>query len=125
MKKLVRILICIVLTAGYVVRPVAPFIEYVIRKNYIEKNLCINRDVKESCCHGKCYLDRQLAKTQEERPSDKENNPGDNRNKLVDDHLFSVISPVLPAENKVFRFYEYDAILVNSISDPPFIPPKG
>jgi hypothetical protein len=62
-KQKVYILLHLSILVFYVFRPVLPFIEYAINKNYIAKNLCINKDKPKSCCKGKCYLKKQLAKS--------------------------------------------------------------
>jgi hypothetical protein len=35
-------------------------LNYQINKDFISKNLCVNRDEPDSCCHGKCELKKQL-----------------------------------------------------------------
>ena len=63
----------------YIFRPILPYIEYAINKDFIVKNLCINRYKPHSCCEGKCYLEKQLKKS-----SDSNNDPKDNNtNKKV------------------------------------------
>jgi len=41
-------------------------LNYEMNKSYISKNLCENRSKPKSCCHGKCYLKKQLAKADKE-----------------------------------------------------------
>lgn len=53
----------IIVLAAYLVIPALPIIDYLIHKDYIAKNLCVNRDKPRSCCKGKCYLVKQLKKT--------------------------------------------------------------
>jgi hypothetical protein len=36
-------------------------LEYQVNKDFIAKNLCINRAKPLSCCAGKCYLDKKMA----------------------------------------------------------------
>jgi hypothetical protein len=36
-------------------------LEYQVNKDFIAKNLCINRAKPASCCAGKCYLNKKLA----------------------------------------------------------------
>jgi hypothetical protein len=45
-------------------------LDFKINENYIAKTLCINRDNPMSCCHGKCFLCKRLAKdeTQQQAP---------------------------------------------------------
>jgi len=47
-------------------RPVAPFVEYVINYDYIAKVLCINKDKPELSCNGKCQLMKKLAQQEQD-----------------------------------------------------------
>lgn len=35
-------------------------LEYQLNKDYIAKNLCVNRAKPSCCCHGKCYLTKKM-----------------------------------------------------------------
>ncbi|WP_294250863.1 hypothetical protein [uncultured Chryseobacterium sp.] len=48
------------------VRPVLPLISYAVHYEYIVKNLCENRNVPQSTCKGKCYLEKELSKTEKQ-----------------------------------------------------------
>lgn len=48
------------------IRPVLPMINYVVNYDYIVKNLCENRNVADSNCNGKCYVEKELAKTEKQ-----------------------------------------------------------
>jgi hypothetical protein len=37
-----------------------PYLEYVVFKSYIAKNLCVNKNTPKSCCQGKCFREKQL-----------------------------------------------------------------
>jgi hypothetical protein len=37
-------------------------LDYTINKNYIASTLCENRSKPACCCHGKCFLKKQLQK---------------------------------------------------------------
>lgn len=53
---------------------VLPYIEYMVNYDYISTVLCINKEVKESTCHGKCHLSKQIGKTiQDKIPVENEN----------------------------------------------------
>ncbi len=47
-------------------RPIAPFVEYVINYDYIAKVLCINKDKPELSCNGKCQLMKKLEQQQQD-----------------------------------------------------------
>lgn len=46
----------VILSLVLVVKPLTPFIEYAVNKDYIAEVLCINREKPEMECDGKCYL---------------------------------------------------------------------
>ena len=37
-----------------------PYIQYNLLEDYIAENLCVNRYDEDSCCHGKCFLEKQI-----------------------------------------------------------------
>ena len=45
------------------VRPLVPIMEYYANYDYIASVLCENRDKPYLECNGKCYLEKQIAKT--------------------------------------------------------------
>ena len=51
-------------------RPLIPLIDYLINQDYVAEFLCINKDVPEMQCKGKC----QLAKKIEEQKQEKQKN---------------------------------------------------
>jgi len=38
-------------------------VSFYVQQDYIAKNLCEKKDVENNCCHGKCQLKKELAKT--------------------------------------------------------------
>jgi len=42
-------------------------LDYQLNKDYIAKNLCENRNKPKCCCCGKCFLKKQLAKSDKEQ----------------------------------------------------------
>lgn len=73
----------------YLLRPVTPFIEYALNKEYIAKNLCINRNKPKSCCEGKCHLKKQLAKSDPANDSEGNNNTKKTQQKNLDEFVKS------------------------------------
>lgn len=41
-------------------------LNYVVNYDYIVKNLCENRNVADSDCKGKCYVSKELSKTEKQ-----------------------------------------------------------
>lgn len=54
-----------------VFKPLIPLVEYAAFYDYIKNELCVNKDVPEMHCNGKCHLKSQLAKASD---SEKGNN---------------------------------------------------
>jgi len=107
----------------YLIRPSLPYIEYVIRQDYIEKNLCVQKDYPENTCHGKCYLHEQLNKqsdTHDTETSDDKIIP----DKKMDDHLqaFSVIPEIFEKEITVSGYYVVPGTVSFVLNI--FVPPK-
>lgn len=51
------------------IRPVLPLVNYAVNYDYIVKNVCIQRDIQNSNCKGKCFLGKELAKTEKQSTS--------------------------------------------------------
>ena len=64
--KYVLTILFISLTAMQTFSKMIVLLGYEWNKDYISKNLCVNRDKPKSCCHGKCYLNKKLV--QDEQP---------------------------------------------------------
>jgi hypothetical protein len=108
----------------YILRPVLPFIEYSLLKDYIAKNLCINKDVPESTCDGKCFLNDQLKKSTDPVDTDRDNSKKTDQRPNVEDHLKSdeVITKPFQKYRIVTRFFNPG--ISNSWTSLVFVPPK-
>lgn len=105
-------------------QPLMPWIEYAVFKDYIAEHLCINRDKPDSCCEGKCFLEKRLKEVNHDEQQDK-NLPGNTKTDIT---LYTlplivteqVIRPHLKTE--VLRETEdYSFHLVRRIFHPPEI----
>ncbi len=52
-------------------RPVLPLLDYAFNYKYISQNLCENKNKPQLLCNGKCYVIKELLKS--EKQSNKEN----------------------------------------------------
>jgi len=118
-------LICsIFLTLYMVFRPLIPLAEYAVNYDYISKVLCINKSRPEVHCNGKCYLSKELAKTNDTDPSplNKTKNSGQ---KILDTYIPSGITEVtitekIPFFNFSFTYEEaYSFLFLKHIFRPP------
>lgn len=48
------------------IRPVLPMLNYMINYEYIVKNLCENRKLKDFDCKGKCYISKEIEKSEKQ-----------------------------------------------------------
>jgi ATP-dependent Zn protease len=62
-----------------------PRVEYSIFKDYIAKNLCIKKDVKNNCCEGKCFLKKQIKEVDENSSENSNSNNNSNNKKIQND----------------------------------------
>jgi hypothetical protein len=113
----------IVLTA-YLIIPVLPVIDYLIHKDYIAKNLCVNRKKLHSCCKGKCYLVKQLKKTSTKTEGESKNTEKRIQLRETDEFLASKCwQPVLQKieiHYLIFNSTNFQLLALNAV----FVPPK-
>lgn len=108
----------------YLFRPLLPYFDYIINRDYIIENLCIEKDKPENTCNGKCYLHEQLNK-QSETPdattNDKDKLVPDKR---MDDHLqgSQTFSGNFEYKAVVSRFYPVPG--TTSFNSNIFVPPE-
>lgn len=102
----------------------AVVVEYNLNKNYIAKNLCINKAKPKLHCRGKCQMMKKLAE------EEKQNSPADNTTRIkIHDLVFSdeINKPCLPlityttlSYNEEPPILKHEALLT-SVFHPPAI----
>jgi hypothetical protein len=107
----------------YLVRPSMPYIEYIIHKDYIEKNLCVQKDNPSNTCHGKCYLHERLKKQSEPVDADKSDRKLIPENKL-DDHIKASSDIPCLFGREAHTFYCYLINNTIAFSTDIFVPPR-
>jgi hypothetical protein len=117
-------IIHLVILILYLSRPIMPYIEYAVFKDYIVKNLCINRNNPKSKCNGKCHLAKQLRLSNETSDAKGENSNKKVPNQEVKEFLNAHVS--IP---KAFEIY-IDYPINKEINKPSnivlavFVPPE-
>ncbi|UKB79279.1 MULTISPECIES: hypothetical protein [Chryseobacterium] len=114
----------ILFTFYMVLRPLVPLVEYAVNYDYIVKVLCINKSRPEVHCNGKCYLSKELAKTNdsESSPFQKIKNSGQ---KILDTYILPETTEIITTEKRpFFNFnftYEaaYSFLFLTHIFKPP------
>lgn len=105
------------------IRPILPFAEYALRKEYIANNLCKNKDLPELQCEGKCYFMEQIKKSQETAPN--QDTPANSRLAFSDCYFINDASLwSLPAAYQLQKGSEYSSVnLYQSILLDRLVPP--
>jgi hypothetical protein len=117
---------CLAIMICYVLRPVMPFMEYMINKDYISTHLCIQKSNPDNCCQGKCYLNKLIEKSEQDGKADQNNNRNENQNNTkLDDHIASGEVPPPPVETFITLLQITDFPLIDPFADPIFVPPKS
>lgn len=123
MKRLLSaVLVCAVLLSSF--SGMVSFAGYQLNKSFIAKVLCINKEVPEKNCQGKCHLKKEL-----EKQEDQQKNSGN----TIDDKQFNIfngigstisfnslpifVSAKFPLKNASF----YNKPVLNSVFHPPAI----
>ncbi|WP_345204050.1 hypothetical protein [Chryseobacterium ginsengisoli] len=118
-------LICsIFLTLFVVFRPLVPLVEYAVNYDYISEVLCVNKSNPELHCNGKCYVSKQIAKTNDtdSSPLNKTKNSGQ---KLLDIYILPDITKIRNTEKvSLFDFKftyktDYFFLFLKHIFRPP------
>lgn len=61
MKNTISGYLLIMLMVVGVFKSLIPFVEYSLNQGYIVNQLCVNRNIPESGCKGKCYLKKKVS----------------------------------------------------------------
>jgi hypothetical protein len=103
-----------------------PRVEYSIFKDYIAKNLCIKKDIKNNCCQGKCFLKKQIKEVDE---SSSENSNSNNNNKKIQnddskEFLCSYFLTYKPVASDLVTQAYWQASKMPGFATVIFVPPK-
>jgi len=108
----------------YLVRPVIPYIEYTLNKDYIAKYLCVKKDIPGNNCQGQCHLHKQLRVNAENNGTDQDDNKNNNPNNKVDDHMQANCILPQPERPEINLAFNNCFAVIVSFPDPVFTPPK-
>jgi hypothetical protein len=115
----------LIILVFYLSRPVIPYIQYAIFKDYISKNLCVNKDKPNSCCHGKCYLEKQLSKSTETSDTEERSTNKKISNKQVNEFLISHVSIPQVTEISLRHVLNTETIIISQDISAIFVPPEA
>ncbi len=127
MKKNLHTIIAFVVISAFVMQALGKFIiytNYIINKEYIANNLCVNKSKPILKCNGKCHLAKQLKKQDQ-----KENKSSSSKEKIevitdqisVETYAFFESDFLKAKKNDVF---EYNKSIIQSDLNSVFQPPR-
>lgn len=108
-----------------VFRPLMPLAEYAVNYNYIVNTLCVNKSKPELHCNGKCYLSKEVAKTNGDAESTPFNKAKNSGQKILDIYTLPEITEILHTEKTIVSnthfIYEtaYSFLFLKHIFKPP------
>lgn len=120
-----KLLYSILFTFYMVFRPLIPMVEYAVNYKYIVNTLCVNKSKPEIHCNGKCYLSKELAKTNNDTESTPFNKAKNSGQKILDIYILPEITELIITEKiPFFNFsftYEtaYSFLFLQHIFKPP------
>jgi hypothetical protein len=127
MKKNLHTIIAFIVISAFVMQALGKFIiytDYIINKEYIANNLCVNKSKPILKCNGKCHLAKQLKKQDQ-----KENKSSSSKEKV------EIITDQISVETFVFfesdflkakktEVFEYNKNIIQSDLNSVFQPPR-
>ena len=116
--------ICLCILVFYLIRPVLPYVEYAVNKEYISKNLCANKDKPHNYCEGKCYLEKQLTKSSDPLESNNDHNKKNILVQKMEDHLKADGILAKPFEKVSVMITHNSPLIIELFFSPIFIPPR-
>jgi len=97
-------------------------LDFQVNRDYIAKNLCVNRNNRSCCCKGKCFLAKKMAADQSRQQTPGKGGPKEESPLQLDTslHNFSVAQPPViitlhPARYQASRSQEF----IHSVFQPP------
>ncbi len=116
--------ILLLMLSAYIIIPVVPVIDYLVNKDYIAKNLCINKDKPKSCCKGKCHMVKQLQRANKNTDNDPKNTNSRVQIKELNEFIVSRTCSYIPKITS-HTYFVYNILTSDqSACSVIFVPPK-
>ena len=109
-------------------KPLFPFVDYAINKEYIAKNLCENRNKPKLNCNGKCHLMKQLKKADANAPTDGNATKGSSSQEENCFHVTSLFvfnADVIASQSANFYICTFKSKLPSNYLKDIFHPPQA
>lgn len=126
MKAQIQAYVLLLILVGHLARPLMPYIDYALNKSYIEKNLCVNRNKPKSCCAGKCYLEKEVAKQADDssKADKKQDNKKSSTEKDIKEFLGNSLLLPVPQGTAIAQPMPHSPIFHSLPTAAPFVPPR-
>jgi hypothetical protein len=124
MKYRIYAILHLIVMVSYICRPIIPYVQYAVFKDYIAKNLCVYKDKPNSCCQGKCYLDKQAKKASQTTDSEDRNTNRKVQNKEINEFLISRIALPEIFETDLLHLIKAQSGIPSMFISAIFIPPE-
>ena len=84
-------------------------IAFEVNQGYIAEQLCIDRDVEESSCNGKCYLMQKIKKQEDEKQEDPVKNTNNREFSFIwhVDEIEQLVTPAFTTNKITNRFHAF------------------
>ncbi len=105
-------------------RPMLPYIEYSLNKEYIKTVLCINKDEPMSMCEGSCYLKKRIQEESKKNKDSAAKQLNTQKHPIDFMRFFSYKLSVIPTNNKATTsayLNNYDFLFIRNVLQPPKI----
>jgi hypothetical protein len=109
-------------------KPLFPFVDYALNKEYIAKNLCENRNKPKLNCNGKCHLMKQLKKAGADAPTDNNATKGSSNQEENCFHITSLFvfnAEVTTSQSSNFYIHNFKSKLPSNYLKDIFHPPQA
>lgn len=117
----------VLLSGLLLLKPLTPFVEYAINKDYIAAELCINVDKPEMQCDGKCYLMDNLEEEMDQESPAKKNSTRIQTETIVviieKTFQFNISEGFTSLSSTIHNYYlfGYSLLLTVNIFSPPWL----
>jgi len=109
-------------------KPLFPFVDYAVNKEYITKNLCENRNKPKLNCNGKCHLMKQLKKAGADTPTDGNTTKGSSNQEENCFHITSLFvfdAAILTSQSNNSYIRTFKSTLPSNYLKDIFHPPQA
>lgn len=102
----------------------AVYVQFQLKREFIAKNLCIKKAIKNNCCQGSCQLSKRLGEEKNPKNNSSQTQPKEQEQILQLQNL----PPFLKVQtnyDQITHLFHYSKSLTESETKPPLHPPAS